>query len=152
MPELEYKNPVAVLRNDLREITFRANPDYEFVLLEKLPDEQQKTLAALRNDPEFSGLLIPNNGNSLTTKAVCHETAALLDMLKQPGHLPLQVLDLMGGDAQVTLGQLVLDGILQVAEGSQWLCGPAACKPGDQVAAPRSESRLHQLSDRKSVV
>lgn len=146
MPELEYKNPVAVLRSDLREITFRANPDYEFVLLEKLPDEQQKTLAALRNDPEFSGLLIPNNGNGLTIKAVGHETVALLDMLKQPGHLPLQVLDLMGGDAQVTLGQLVLDGILQVAEGSQWLCGPAACKPGDQVAAPRSESRLHQLS------
>jgi hypothetical protein len=146
MPDLEYNNPVAVLRSDLREITFRANPNYQFVLLEKLPDEQQKTLSALRNDPEFSGLLIPSRGKGLTTKAVCHETVALLEMLKQPGRLPLQVLDLMGGDAQVTLGQLVLDGILQVAEGSRWLCGPAACRPGDQVCAPSSNSRLHRLS------
>jgi hypothetical protein len=146
MPDLEYSNPVAVLRSDLRDITFRANPNYQFVLLEKLPDEQQKTLSALRNDPEFSGLLVPNCGNGLTMKAICHETVALLEMLKQPGRLPLQVLELMGGDAQVTLGQLVLDGILQVAEGSLWLCGPAACKRGDRVSAPNSQSRLHRLS------
>jgi hypothetical protein len=146
MPDLEYQNPVAVLRNDLREITFRANPDYEFVRLEKLSEEQQKTLAALGNDPEFSGLLIPNSGKGLTTKAVCHETAALLDMVRQPGRLPLQVLNLIGEDGRVTLGKLVLDGILQIADGSRWLSGPSACKPMGPVSADRSESRLRQLS------
>jgi hypothetical protein len=146
MPYLEYKNPLGALQSDLREITFRANPDYEFVLLDELPDEQQKILSGLRNDPEFSGLLIPNSGNGLTTKAVCHETAALLEMLREPGRLPLRVLDPMGEDAQVALGQLVLDGILQIAEGTRWLCGPSVCKAAHEVSAQRSESALRQLS------
>src|ERR1700678_2525745 len=146
MPYLEYKNSLGVLQSDLREITFRANPDYEFVLLDELPDEQQKILSGLRNDPEFSGLLIPNSGYGLTTKAVCHETAALLEMLREPGRLPLRVLDPMGEDAQVALGQLVLDGILQIAEGTRWLCGPSVCKAAHEVSAQRSESALRQLS------
>jgi hypothetical protein len=146
MPDLEYQNPVAVLRRDLREITFRANPDYEFVLLEKLSAEQQRALAALRNDPEFAGLLIPNSGKGLTTKAVCHETAALLDMVRRPGRLPLQVLELIGEDGRATLGQLVLDGILQIAQSSRWVSGPAACEPLGQLPAARSEGRLRQLS------
>ena len=36
---------------------YRANPDFELLLYDRLPPEQQKALEDLRDDPDFYGLL-----------------------------------------------------------------------------------------------
>src|SRR5262249_48300104 len=60
----------SVFRNRcLRNTTFRANPDYELILLDNLPSDQKKALRNLRRDPDFHGLLRSRNG--LTTKTLC---------------------------------------------------------------------------------
>jgi len=113
------------MRADLRGSALRANPEFELVLLEQLPPEQQESLSALRKDPSFYGVMRSRAAPGLSTKAVSRDTAALLEALKKPGRLPDHALGDPGAELAIT--QLVWDGILQVARGTEWICGPAAC-------------------------
>src|SRR5208283_3706997 len=74
----------------------------------------------------FFGLIRPSSAAGLTAKAVCCETAALFKHLQVPGPLP----NSMAGDPEleITISRLVCDGILQIAQGSDWICGPAALR------------------------
>jgi hypothetical protein len=110
---------------DLRESTLRANPEFELVLLEQLPAEQQEPLSALRKDPSFYGVVRSRTAPGLSAKAVSHGTAALLKALKEPGRLPEQAL--RDSAAELAITQLLWDGVLQLAQGANWICGPAAC-------------------------
>ena len=111
--------------NELREGTFRANPDYEFALLDQLSAEEQQPLSALRGDANFYGLIRPRLATGLTTKAASREIAELFRILQEPGPLPQFILSEL--DSELTIRRLVLDGILQLAQGSESICGPAVC-------------------------
>jgi hypothetical protein len=123
--EIVAEKPAEVLAKHFWGSSFRANPEYEFVLLDRLPTHEQELLGALRGDANFFGLLRPRSATGLTTKAVCCETAMLFQFLQQPGLLPGSVR--VGSESEGTIRRLVLDGILQIAHGSEWVCGPAAC-------------------------
>jgi hypothetical protein len=124
------------LAADFSASTLRVNPEYELVRLEQLSAEQQQPLSALRQDPSFHGVLRSRSATGLSTKAVSCDTAALLDALTKPGRLPANAVSDSGAELAIT--QLLWDGVLQVARGAEWICGPAACSP---VASLPSEAR-----------
>ena len=138
------RRPRGVLAKRLCESTFRANPDYELLLLEDLPAEEQEVLSPLRKDRSFHGLIRLRSTKGSTAKAVCHETARLFLLLQEPGSLPHAILS--ESDAELTISQLVCDGILQIAHGREWLCGPAACRADGWTAAESSGRILADLS------
>jgi hypothetical protein len=115
----------AVLAKNFRQNCFRANPEYELVLLDQLSPRQQELLGALRGDPHFLGLLRPRSANRLTAKAVSQETAEFFRLLQRPGPLPSSLID--GFQSEITIRRLVFDQILQVEQGAGWVGGPAAC-------------------------
>ena len=119
------------LAADLRQRIFRTNPDYELVRFDQLTAEENNRLGDLRKDPNFCGIIRPRTATGLTVKAVCDETARLLNFLSEPAPLPRFAL---GDVASELIVNLVYDGILQVAEGAEWICGPAVCRadmPGE---------------------
>jgi hypothetical protein len=126
MEAIEVPQQFGPLLRSLDNATFRANPEYEFVKLEQLPAEQQEALGALREDADFAGLLRSRSAEGKTAKAVCSNTAWLFETLKEPGPLPSRVFAELGSDSERTISRLVLDGILQIAEGTEWACGPDA--------------------------
>jgi hypothetical protein len=128
----------------LCESTFRANPDYEFVRLDELPAAEQEQLSPLRGDANFFGLIRPRSATGLTAKAVCRETAELFQLLQHPGPLPTSIG--RGPESEISLQRLVCDGILQIAQGSQWISGPAACRVGELPPFEESGRILARLS------
>ncbi len=109
----------------LLDATFRANPDYELVLFDRLEAHEQKRLAELLQDAEFYGLLRPRVPG-LTVKSVSRDVALLLYSLATPGRLPAYARTLLGERANETLAQLVLDQVLQIQSGTDFVCGPRA--------------------------
>ena len=94
--------------------TFRANPDYELVLFDRLPPEQQAILDGLRRDPDFYGVLRPRGATDLGIKSVCRDTALLYLTLREPGPLPNYVRGMLGGRCNQEVAELVLDGVLEI--------------------------------------
>jgi len=115
------------LKNVL-EATFRANPNYELVLFDRLPLELQVLLADLQEDPDLYGVLRPRQQPSpLAIKSVCQNTALLYFSLQQPGRLPTYVKARLGQDGNQTIAELVLDGVLEIErEGTEFVCGSDA--------------------------
>ena len=108
---------------------FRANPVYEIVLLDRLPEVYRDAFEAeAEQDPELHGVLWPTSGQGLSPKTICHETALLLHSLRQPGPLPAYVRTRLGPDCNRTVAELVLDGVLELAMGPDagFVSGPAA--------------------------
>lgn len=104
---------------------FRANPGYRLTVFDQLPLEQQRTLAGLKEDPDFYGLL-SGYDEGLRGKAVSQQTALLFLSLQQPGRLPFYVLDHADADTEGSIAQLVSDGILQAQVDGTYVSGPLA--------------------------
>lgn len=114
-------------RREILGLGFRANPAFELVLYDRLPDEERKALAELRKDPDFYGILRPREGAAaLGVKSVDRETALLFLTLREPGLLPSYMEALLGDGALRTVGRLVADGILEVEHGGGFVFGAAA--------------------------
>ena len=94
--------------------TFRANPNYELVLFDRLPPEQREMLGRLRNAPDFYGVLLARGAPDLGIKSVCRETALLYLTLREPGPLPAYVRATLGERCNQEIAQLVLDGVLEI--------------------------------------
>ncbi len=106
-------------------LIYRANPDYHFVPFDRLSAEEAVALVDLRRDPNYCGVLQPRTATGLTTKAVCSETARLFDLLQEPGQLPPYISE--DPDSTLAVARLLSDGILQIKQASDWVCGPAVC-------------------------
>jgi hypothetical protein len=117
-------------RTALAERRLRANPAFELVLHDRLPEPDRRLLADLESDPEHYGLLRPRPGSGLGLRAVDRDTALLFLTLGQAGRLPAYVRARLGGqEAGEVVARLVADGILEVeaAPGAErFLWGPAA--------------------------
>jgi hypothetical protein len=94
--------------------TFRANPDYELVLFDRLSPEQRGILDGLRKDPDFYGVLRPRGTPDLGIKSVCRDTALLYLTLREPGPLPDYVRGMLGERCNQEIAELVLDGVLEI--------------------------------------
>jgi len=103
--------------------TFRANPDYELTLFDRLPADQREALRDLTKDSDFYGVLLPKEGVVRSTKSICRDTALLLFTLKEPGTLPGFVRCSLGESCNLAVAELVLDGVLQIDRGGKFVCG-----------------------------
>jgi hypothetical protein len=136
-----------VLLKNVLGACFRANPEYQLVLFDRLPPDQQDALRNLTKDPDFYGVLQPGPGSTLTTKSVCRDTALLLFTMNQPGSLPAYVPARFGEDSNQAVAELVLDGVLQMEIEGRFLCGPEAYNfIYEDRQPPSATSKVQQLS------
>lgn len=125
--------------------TFRFNPSYKFISFDQLTEADRHRLGAKGDDPEFCGVLLPS-APGLSVKAVCRNTAQLLESLRSPRSLPT---DTRREFAQrgSTLVRLVLDSVLEVQLGDDFVTGAGAAKMMGLCAPEQSdEGRLARLS------
>lgn len=112
----------SILRRD-----FRASRRYELVLFDRLSPGERETLAELRKDPSFYGVLRPREDSAgLGFKSVDRDTALLFLTLGEPGPLPGYVAEMLGAAAPRTVARLVADGVLEIREGEGFVSGAAA--------------------------
>ena len=106
---------------------FRANPAFELVLFDRLAPQERETLAELRKDPDFYGILRPREASSaLGVKSVDRETALLFLTLREPGPLPSYMRTMLGDGTLRVVARLVADAILEVEEEGRFVSGAAA--------------------------
>ena len=117
--------------------TFRANPRYQLVLLDRLSPPERELLRELEGEDELYGVLRPRSGSGLDVRSVSSDTALLFLTLAQPGPLPGYLLARLGDDLDPTIGRLVLDGVLEIENGGEFVCGARA---GEVVVSSRSEA------------
>jgi hypothetical protein len=94
--------------------TFRANPAYEVVVFDRLPEHQQALLSNIRTDPDMYGVAVPRDSTAPASKAIDHDTALLFFTLQTPGRLPVYIQHLIAGDDGNDLARLVLDGLFEI--------------------------------------
>ena len=116
-----------MLNSDAR---LRANPAYELVLFDRLePEEQAHILEEADGRPSPYGLLRPVGESGLEPRVVSTDTALLFLTLAVPGPCPQYVRARAGDGLALSLGRLVLDGILEVEVDGAFRSGAAAWSP-----------------------
>src|SRR5262245_20960094 len=106
---------------------FRANPAFELVLFDRLEPRERDTLAELRKDPDFYGILRPREASSaLGVKSVDREPTLLLLTRLKAGLCPAYMQGLLGGGVLRVMTRLVADAILEVEDGGTFVSGAAA--------------------------
>lgn len=131
----------------IAEASFRANPDYELVLFDRLDPEQRELLRDLERDPELYGILVPRAGSGLGTKAVSRETALLYLTLQVPGRLPSYLRGVYGDDFDQAVAHLVLDGVLEVEGVDGFVHGAEAYdRVYAEAPAPTADGAVGRLS------
>ncbi|HYH44238.1 MAG TPA: hypothetical protein VEG34_01010 [Thermoanaerobaculia bacterium] len=133
----------------LLQYSFRAGSGYRLVVFDRLPPEEQAALAELQTDPDFYGVLLPREGSLRTVKAVGRDTALLWWTLTEPGPLPFFVWSggTEGAEAAQGIIDLVMDGVLEIADGEGFVAGAAAAGLLLPASSPRtSQGKLAQLS------
>jgi hypothetical protein len=109
--------------------SYRMSARHRVVLFDRLPQAEQERLAPLRRDPELYGVIIPCEGVPGTTLiAASREVALLLLTLSQPGPLPAYIADAHDPAIDRTITQLVLDGVLEVDSGGEFVSGASALR------------------------
>jgi hypothetical protein len=126
--------------------TFRANPRYELVLLDRLAPAERRLIGDLEGDGDLYGVLRPRPGSGLELRSVSSETALLFLTLAEPGPLPTYAVARLGGELERTIGRLVLDAVLEIEHKGGYVCGARA---GKLVVSGRSRGgrgRIAELS------
>lgn len=133
------------MRALLKSARLRANPAYELVPVNRLPDAERRSLANEEPDPDTYGVLRAAAGGELATLVVDRETALLFLTLQQPGPLPDYVEAVFGREGERGLERLLLDRVLEVA-GPDGFVGGAAAAALLGLDTPLGEGRLARLS------
>jgi hypothetical protein len=115
-------------------------------VFDRLAPSEQLALAELRADPDFYGVLRPRPGSGRTIRAVGKETALLWLTLQTPGPLPLFALVHHSTSSEDAISSMVLDGILELEEGGQFVSGPKAVKFIGKEPRARPENAMGRLS------
>jgi hypothetical protein len=106
--------------------TFRANPAYDLVLLDRLAPAERELLADAEGDDDLYGVLRPRPGSSLEPRTASSETALLFLTLAEPGPLPAYVVARLGDELDRTIARFVLDGVLELEHDGEYVCGAQA--------------------------
>jgi len=116
----------------LSEMRFRASPHIELKQLSELTAEQREPLRDLESDPDCYGLFVPRPPLMMNLKSVGRQTAELFRTLVTPSRL----------DDESARGaiDLVLDGILEVESGEDFVSGADALALLSALPAPSDVS------------
>lgn len=124
--------------------TYRANPAYELVLLDRLQPAEQRLVGDVDGHDDLYGVLRPRGGAGLDPRSVSTDTALLYLSLTDPGPLPAYARARLGTEAEATLARLVLDGVLEVAHDGAFVSGAAAAQA---LAGRRSGPPRNRVAD-----
>lgn len=102
---------------------YRANREYSAVLLDRLPPDEQAALRSGHPDGDVYGALVPRAGSDLAVRSLSFETALLFFALLEPGPLPAFAARSIR-ESGTTVQRLLLDGVLEVADGDGFVSGP----------------------------
>jgi hypothetical protein len=122
---------------ELLDRKFRLNPAYQFIPFELLSEEDRRRFGVTAADTELSGVLVPA-APGLSVKAVCANTATLLQSLRVAGPLPEWARQTFAQSGRV-LVRLVLDSVLEVQAGQEFVSGASAGKVVE-ITAPDEEA------------
>ncbi len=107
--------------------TFRANPEYTVVSLDRLNISDQQRLQEINYQGDLYGVLAPLSNVSLDFIAVSCDTALLFMTLTKAGHFPYHAMRSLGQQSiDNEIIRLVVDGVLQVLHNDNFICGPCA--------------------------
>jgi len=129
----------------LHEMRFRSSPFVDLKQLADLAPEQREPFRELESDSDFYGLFVPRPPLTMNIKSVAPQTAELFRNLSMPSRLDGALL----GDDEYRndVVDLVLDGILEVESGDEFLSGadalPVVCA---QPSAPDVRNAAARLS------
>lgn len=123
---------------------FRAHAGYRLVAHAELEEPQRELFAALAEDAQHFGLLVPVDVLQSGVKAVNADVAHLFRALSRPGRLPQDIVRAQGALLNVRLASLVLDGVLEVELDGVFVGGPAASPLLSGASAPGGST--HPLS------
>lgn len=101
----------------------RANPGYELVLLDRMATGVRETIDG---DGELYGVLHPRPDTDLELRTASSDTALLFLTLREPGPLPSYAHGQLGGQADRAISRLVLDGVLEIEHGGEFVSGARA--------------------------
>jgi hypothetical protein len=97
--------------------TFRASPQFELKQFSQLTPAQREALHELELDRDFYGLLVPRPPSTANIKSVGHDVAEIFRLLSSPAPLPVC------GIAEEELLDLILDGVLEIEDDGEFVCG-----------------------------
>jgi len=120
----------------------RANPGYRALPWNRLPSELREA-GALENDGY--GLLLAREGSDLPPTAIDRDTALLFLALQEPGPAPDFVFAAGTREAERILRRLLLDRVLELAHGEDFVSGAQALAHLG-LESTEGRSRLAQLS------
>lgn len=124
--------------------SFRANPEYELVLLDRLAPAERAAVGELEGGGDTYGLLRPRPESGLELRPASMEVALLFLTLQQPQPLPGYVAAELGDELDRSIGRLVLDGVLEIEHEGGYLCGAHA---GELVVSSRSEGGRGRIGE-----
>lgn len=133
------------LRSDVLEKRYRANGDFELVVVDRLNSAEKR---ALGNEvSSLYGVLRPRV-RGLKTKAVTHDIALLFFTLAEAGTIPKYAQAMMGQAAGATVARLVLDEILALETEQGFVTGTRARELlfAVESATPATADRIAKLS------
>jgi hypothetical protein len=110
----------------IEDAIFRANPAYELLPADRLSPTLEQLLGNLPRDPDFYGILRPRTMGGLGMKSIGRDTALLYSTLVEPGPLPAEIRTLLGDQCNQAVAELVLDGVLEIAQGRGFVSGVRA--------------------------
>jgi hypothetical protein len=122
----------------------RASPAYDLVVYNRLTSAEQATLADLRRDSDFYGILRPHEGHERTLKSITCDTALLLLTLGEPGLLPeFATRDAASLEA---IAGLIIGGLLEIEHEGAFVGAEAAAALLFSQSPARADHRLARLS------
>lgn len=126
--------------------SFRANPRYRLVPLERLTPAERQALGDVGGDPDLYGVLRPEPGSGLQPRSLSCETALLFLTLAEPGPVPAYAVARLGDRLERTVGRLVLDAVLEVERDGEFVAGARAGKLVAPERASGGRGRIAELS------
>lgn len=109
----------------MTDLVFRSSSAFELIVFDRLPPRERNLLCELERNADLFGVLRPRTPTG-TLKAVSRDTALLLFTLQQEGPLPAFASTDAGSECLPHIGELVVDGVLEVRQGSEYVSGPRA--------------------------
>jgi len=117
------------------------------VQVDRLTPQERSEFGGVDADPDIYAVLVPADGSTNTAKAIDRDTALVYLTLREPGQMPSFMRTTLGDDLLPTVHRLVLDGILEVFDGGEFVAGPdAATLFGTRSGSVGTRGRLAQLS------
>ncbi|HEX2086228.1 MAG TPA: hypothetical protein VHF89_11135 [Solirubrobacteraceae bacterium] len=124
----------------------RANPGYELVLLDSLPDAKRVQVEQ-EGDDELYGVLRGRPGSRLEPRTASSDTALLFMTLAAPKRLPRYVRARLGDETEPVVTRLVLDGVLEVEHAGTFVSGADAAPVLLTRRAGGGRGRIGELSE-----